>query len=115
VRKAEEELDAELNAQRIELRRQYLAAGSALARVDALAKAVRSSEIALEGTRFGLRAGLRTNLDVLDATRQLFQARRDLQQARYGWLLALLQLRAVAGEPLDDIVADLDRMLQAAR
>ena len=115
VRKAEEDLDAELNAQRIELRRQFLAAGSALARVDALSKAVRSSETALEGTRFGLRAGLRTNLDVLDATRQLFQARRDLQQARYGWLLSVLQLRAVAGEPLDDIVADIDRLLIAAR
>jgi protease secretion system outer membrane protein len=115
VRKAEEELDAELNAQRIELRRQFLAAGSSLARVEALAKAVRSSEIALEGTRFGLRAGLRTNLDVLDATRQLFQARRDLQQARYGWLQSVLQLRAVAGDPLDEIVADIDRMLMAAR
>jgi protease secretion system outer membrane protein len=115
VRKAEEDLDAELNAQRIELRRQFLAAGSALARVEALAKAVRSSEIALEGTRFGLRAGLRTNLDVLDATRQLFQARRDLQQARYGWLQSVLQLRAVAGDTLDDIVADIDRMLMAAR
>jgi len=112
VRKAEEDLEAELNTQKIEVRRQFLAASTGLARIEAFEKAVRSSEIALEGTQFGVRAGLRTNLDVLDATRQLFQARRDLVQARYTYLQSVLQLKVAAGEPLDQVIEEIDRMLR---
>lgn len=115
LRKAEEDLAAELDAQRIEIRRQYLAATTGLTRVEALEKAVRSGEIALEGTRQGLRAGLRTNLDVLDATRLLFEARRNLSEARLGCLLATMRLRVAAGDPLDEVVAQVDRSLRSAQ
>jgi outer membrane protein len=34
---------------------------------------------------------------VLNAQQQVFQARRDLQQARYTYLLSTLRLKAAAG------------------
>ncbi len=114
LNKAEEDLAAELDTQRLEIRRQFLAATTGLLRIEALEKAVRSGEIALEGTRHGLRAGLRTNLDVLDATRLLFEARRNLVDARYRYLLAMMRLRVVAGDPIDEVVAEVDRRLRVA-
>jgi outer membrane protein TolC len=72
---------------------------------------VAASAIALEGAQRGLVAGVRTTVDVLDATRRLFLARRDLVQARYEVLLARLRLQVLAGSPLADIVRDIDRHL----
>jgi protease secretion system outer membrane protein len=112
VRKAEQELEAELNTQRVDARRQFLAVVNGRARIEAFDKAVSASQVALEGTRFGVRAGLRTNLDVLNAERQVFLARRDLSQARYAYMLAVLQLRAVAGDSLDEAIEAIDRALR---
>ena len=42
--------------------------------------------------------GERVNLDVLDAEQQFHGARRDLAEARYGYLRAWLQLRYLAGQ-----------------
>ncbi|HPA92029.1 MAG TPA: TolC family outer membrane protein [Quisquiliibacterium sp.] len=115
LRRTESDLDAELNTQRVEVRRQFLAAQNGMTKLDSYAKAVRSSEVALEATRRGFQAGLRTSLDVLDAQRQLFQSRRDQAQARYQYLLAVLQLRVSAGMPPEEAVSTLNAMLTAAR
>ncbi|MCL4745576.1 MAG: TolC family outer membrane protein [Burkholderiaceae bacterium] len=112
VRRSEQDLEAERNTQRVEVRTQFLAVANGGARIEAFEKAVRSAEVALEGTRFGLRAGLRTNLDVLNAQRQVFEARRDLSEAAYNYWLARLQLKAVAGESLDDTIDEIDRALR---
>ena len=69
--------------------------------------------MALEGAERGLSAGVRTTVDVLDATRRLFLARRDFVQARYEVLLARLRLQTLAGLPLSDVVQDIDRHLTA--
>ena len=39
--------------------------------------------VAVEGSRRGMSAGIRTNTDVLDAQRTLYSALRDRAQARY--------------------------------
>jgi len=114
LRQSEFELEAELNNQRVEIRRQFLAVANGIARLDAFERAVASSEVALNGTRMGLRAGLRTNVDVLDAQRQVYSSRRDLAQAQYQYLLANLQLRIAAGEAPEQAVEAADRMLASA-
>ena len=113
--RAEAELENEVNTQMVEVRRQYLAVVNGLAKMSAYEKAAASSDVALEGTRQGLRAGIRTNLDVLDAQRQVFQARRDLAQARYQYLLAMLRLKSAAGQSLDEAIGELDKVLVSAR
>jgi outer membrane protein len=65
--------------------------------VRALAQAVVASESALDAKKTGYEAGINTNVQVLDAQRDLFSARRDYAQARYNYLLNLLQLKEAAG------------------
>ena len=60
---------------------------------DALQAAVRSSQLALEANHEGYRAGVRVNIDVLNAQQQLFQARQNLASTRYAVLLNQLRLK----------------------
>lgn len=111
LKKSEAELDSELSNVQLEVRRQYLAMNSGLAKIDAYLKAVKSSEIALEGTRVGSRVGTRTNLDLLDAQRRVFSAKRDLAQARYSYLLASLKLKATSGVLTEDDLSAVDKLI----
>lgn len=82
----------------------YLGVNSEASRVKALAQAVVASESALEAKKTGFEAGINTNIQVLDAQRDLFSARRDHARARYNYLLNLLSLKEAAGIlSVDDI------------
>jgi len=113
VSRVESQLEAELRLLEVDIRRQFQATQTGAAKVQALNDALAASAVALEGAQRGLVAGVRTTVDVLDATRRLFLVRRDLAQARYEVLLARLRLQTLAGLPLADIVADIDRHLTA--
>ena len=69
-----------------------------LAQVEALEAAEQSSKIALESNRLGYEVGVRINIDVLNAQKQLFSSQRDLSEARYAALAARLELKASIGE-----------------
>jgi len=113
VSRVEAQLEGELRQLDVDIRRQYQITQTGLAKVEALKDALLASSVALEGAQRGLVAGVRTTVDVLDATRRLFLARRDLVQSRYEVLLARLRLQALSGRPLADIVQDIDRHLTA--
>ncbi|MDH5358197.1 MAG: TolC family outer membrane protein [Gammaproteobacteria bacterium] len=70
---------------------------SDISRVMALKQAVVSSEKALESTEAGYEVGTRTTVDVLNVRSELFRARRDYAQARYGYILNTLRLKQAAG------------------
>jgi protease secretion system outer membrane protein len=95
--RARAELDAAVNEVLVEVRRQYMAVETGASKIAAYQKAVDASVVAVEGTLRGMRSGIRSNVDVLNAERVMFVAKRDLAQARYEYLLSLLQLRAAAG------------------
>ena len=78
-------------------RQAYLGVESAIARVGALRQAVVSSQSALDAVDAGFQVGTRTSVDVLDAQRDLFQARNDLAAARYDYIRNALRLRLAAG------------------
>ena len=86
-------------------RQAYLGVESAIARVEALGQAVVSSQSALDAVDAGFQVGTRTSVDVLDAQRDLFQARNDLAAARYDYIRNALRLRLAAGTL---VPADLD-------
>ena len=94
-------------------RQAYLGVESAIARVGALRQAVVSSQSALDAVDAGFQVGTRTSVDVLDAQRDLFQARNDLAAARYDYIRNALRLRIAAGtlvpSDLDAINEWLDR------
>jgi protease secretion system outer membrane protein len=107
------QVDGDQQVLAVDIRRQHQATLTGQAKIDALQQAVLASSVALEGNQRGLTAGVRTTVDVIDATRRLFVARRDLAQARYETLLARLKLQTLAGLPLADVVQDIDRHLIA--
>lgn len=109
--RAEAELKAERENVEVELQRNYMLAVNGATRVTAYRQAAASSEVAYQGAVRTQEAGLGTISDVLDAQIRLYVARRDLAQSRYDYLLSRLRLMAQAGLPIDEIVADLDRLL----
>ena len=78
-------------------RASYFGIISAISKVDALAKSVSSQELALQSKQQGYRSGLYTGLDVLDAQRDAYAAKRDYSRARYDYLLNSLRLKHAVG------------------
>ena len=95
-------LERERRRAQRETRDAYLGVDSGISRVHALEQAVRSSETAAEAIEAGFQVGTRTSVDVLDAQRDLFRARRDLSEARYSYLLDVLRLKRAAGTLAQD-------------
>ncbi len=112
--RAEAELVAEQRAAELEVGRLFQAVSSGGARLLAYQDVLESSQVALEGTRRGQASGLRTNADVLEAVRKVFQAQRDLAQARYDHIFQRLRLYNKAGVAPDAVVSYIDELLGSA-
>jgi outer membrane protein len=80
-----------------ETRAAFRGALSAITRVEALQRSVKSQESALDGKTKGYRSGANKLVEVLDAERDLFATKRDYAQARYEYLLNMLRLKQQAG------------------
>jgi outer membrane protein len=75
----------------------YLGVNSGLAQVRALEAAEVSSQSALESNKLGYQVGVRINIDVLNAQKQLFTTQKDLAKARYDTIMSGLRLKSSAG------------------
>jgi len=95
--KAQQDLTAIQRAVQRAARAAYFGIISAISKVNALEKSVRSQELALQSRQQGYRSGLYTGLDVLDAERDVYEARRDHARARYDYLLNTLRLKHAIG------------------
>ena len=71
-----------------------------------------SARSALEATRAGFDVGTRTIVDVLDATRRLYNANRNLSNARYDYILSVLQLRQSVGSLSEQDIYDINAGLK---
>lgn len=78
-------------------RSSFLGVKSAIAQVNALGQAVESQQLALEAKQEGYRSGLFTSLAVLDAERDLFNAKMEFSRARYDYIFNSLKLRQAVG------------------
>ena len=93
------------------VRLNYLGVTNGVAQVKAFEAALVSSKSSLDSTILGREVGVRTNVDILNAQQQLFQARRDLQQARYNTILSQLRLKSASGRLQEEDVAEVNRLL----
>jgi outer membrane protein len=84
---------------------------SGIAQVRALEQALASTQSQLDSTILGRDVGVRTSVDVLNAQQSVFQTRRDLQQARYNFLLSNLRLKSAAGILTETDLEDVNRTL----
>ena len=89
----------------------YFGVQSGHAQVKALEAAEVSSKLALEATQLGYKVGVRVNLDVLNATTQLYSTQRDLAKARYDVIVGGLRLRQASGQLAPADVDSVDRLL----
>jgi outer membrane protein len=95
--RARQDLENARRTAELSARQTFLGVTSGIAQVKALEAALVSSRSSFDSTRLGQEVGVRTQIDVLNAQQQLSQTRRDLAQAKYNYILALLRLRAAAG------------------
>ena len=109
--KAEQDLENSRRTVAQAVRTNFLNVVAGIALVRALEQALTSTKSQLDSTILGRDVGVRTSVDVLNAQQQVFQARRDLQQARYTYLLSTLRLKAAAGTLGEEDVEAVNRTL----
>ena len=79
------------------VRSSYNDVKAAISTIRALEQAVLSAESALKATEAGFDVGTRTIVDVLNSTRNLFNARANLSGSRYDFIQAMVTLKQAAG------------------
>lgn len=110
--KARNDLEANRRNAALNARQSFLGVNSGLAQVKALEAAEVSSNSALESNKLGYQVGVRINIDVLNAQRQLYQTRTDLAKARYNTILAGLKLKQAAGSLREEDLQPINALLQ---
>lgn len=78
-------------------------------RLTAYQQAVKSAALQVKAVEQSVIAGVRTNLDRLNAERQLFNARLDLANEKYSYLRAWLKLLYHSGQLTPDKVTEIAR------
>lgn len=106
---ARQELEATRREVDVNVREAYTQVTSGALRVAALEQGLVSAQTSLEAAELGREVGNRTNLDVLSLQQQVYDVKRDLADARYGYLLTQLKLAALAGELTESHLAALTR------
>ncbi len=95
----------------LETQRAYLNLTTNVAQIQALEQALKSSQSQLDATQLGYQVGVRTNVDILNAQQQFYSANRELLQARYQYLVNLIQLKTVSGIISEADLQDIDQQL----
>ncbi len=109
--RADQDLENTERAVAQSVRQQFLNVTSGIAQVRALEQALTSTQSQLDSTILGRDVGVRTSVDVLNAQQQVYQTRRDLQQARYNYLMNTLRLKSAAGQLAEADVQEVNRTL----
>jgi outer membrane protein len=90
----------------------YLGVRAEIARVNALAQAVASSETALQATQAGYEVGTRTIVEVLNSQFSLYVAITNYYQSRYDYILNALRLKQAAGSLQIQDLEEIDQFLR---
>ncbi len=96
-KKAQDDLETKTNTVLVDLRKQHNFVLSSAPKIDALKQSVASAELLIVATKKSQLGGVRTNLDLLEARKHLFEAKCDLSLARYNYLVAFINLKKAAG------------------
>lgn len=79
--------------------------------IDAYQQAVVSAQSSLDASQAGYEVGTRTIVDVLDATTTLYNAKRELSEARYSYLVNQLTLKSALGTLNENDIQQLNASL----
>lgn len=109
---ASEQLEKSFRAVQSSVYSSYNDVGAALGSIRAFEQFVVSAESALSATEAGYEVGTRTIVDVLNATRQLYDAKQKLSEARYNYILSQLRLKQAAGNLTEQDLVDINNGLK---
>ncbi|TMM47509.1 outer membrane channel protein TolC [Colwellia ponticola] len=87
---------------------------TAISAIKAFEQSVLSAQKALEATEAGFEVGTRTIVDVLDSTRNLYNAKRNLSSTRYSYIQNVLLLKRAAGTITDEDINAINSGLMKA-
>ncbi|QFI39884.1 TolC family outer membrane protein [Moritella marina ATCC 15381] len=97
VTASQEQLTKASREVQTQIRTYYNNVTAGLSSIKAYEQTVKSSESALEATEAGFGVGTRTIIDVLNATKSLYQSKQSLSASRYNYIISMLQLKQAAG------------------
>ena len=110
---ASEDLVQTFRATEAQVNRGYNNVSASISSILAYEQAVVSSRSALDATEAGFEVGTRTIVDVLDATRALYESKNQLANARYDYIINMLQLKFSAGTLSEQDITDISNGLTA--
>lgn len=96
-----------------DVRNNFNNVGASISSIRAYEQSVISSESALKATQAGFEVGTRTIVDVLNRTRDLYDSKRKLSDARYGYINSIIALKQAAGTLNEDDVSAINNGLKA--
>ncbi|WNC69325.1 outer membrane channel protein TolC [Thalassotalea nanhaiensis] len=94
-----------------ESRNSYNTIVATISGVKAFEQSVISAESALKATEAGFEVGTRTIVDVLESTRNLYNAKRNLSTTRYQYITNMLRLKEAAGTISEQDIAAINQGL----
>lgn len=111
---ANEKLLERQRAVAADTRKYFNALANGIAKIQAYEQSVKSNETAVIGTQKGFAAGIRTNVEVLNAQEKLFAAKRDLARERYQLIFNRIMLKQTAGLLTDSDIQETSAWLSIA-
>jgi len=96
-------------------RNAYNTVVATISSIKALEQSVLSAEKALEATEAGFEVGTRTIVDVLNSTRNLYNAKRNLSSTRYAYIQNVLLLKRAGGTITDEDITAINSGLIAVK
>jgi len=96
-------------------RNAYNTVVASISAIKAFEQSVLSAEKALEATEAGFEVGTRTIVDVLDSTRNLYNAKRNLSSTRYSYIQNVLLLKRAGGTITDEDITAINSGLMTQK
>jgi outer membrane protein len=85
----------------------YLSLQTNFSEISAYQQAMEAATLQLESTKLGFQEGLRNSVEVLDSQQILFNAKLNILESRYNYIMNLINLKLSSGmlsiEDLDEI------------
>lgn len=94
-----------------DVRNNFNNVSASISSIRAYEQSVVSSESALKATQAGFEVGTRTIVDVLNRTRDLYNSKVQLSDARYGYIKSILALKQAAGNLSEDDITTVNNGL----
>lgn len=111
LEKAKKDYEAALSDVVQEVYNNFFGVKTSLAQIYAAESSLRASQIALESSKKGYQAGVRTIVDVLNAESNFYRSKLDLVKAKYDYIKYLVALKYYSGVLKEEDVNKINQWL----